>query len=171
MTTKRLWLLGGCAVLLVAAVAAWAAADDEQKGLVGAVDPVPAPSISGDDVRRPGTPVTLPQGRPAVVNFLASWCGPCREELPELERVSGTVAVVGVDVKDNRDKAVGLLDDTGVTFPVAYDPHEEVAGRYRLTGMPTTVFVDARGQVVGRIHGPVTGATLRAWAEHLAEAG
>jgi thiol-disulfide isomerase/thioredoxin len=171
VTTRRLWLLGGCAVLLVAAVAAWAAADDEQKGLVGAVDPRPAPPISGDDVRRAGTAVTLPAGRPAIVNFLASWCGPCRKELPELERVSGTVAVVGVDVKDNRDKAVALLDETGATFPVAYDPKEEVAGRYRLTGMPTTVFVDARGQVVGRVHGPVTGGTLRAWAEHLSAAG
>ena len=170
MTTRRLWLLGGCVVLVAAAVAGWAAIDDEQEGLVGEVDPRPAPAISGDDVRRPGVPVTLPEGRPVIVNFLASWCGPCREELPELEKVSGTVAVVGVDVKDNRDKAVDLLDDTGVTFPVAYDPQEEVAGRYRLTGMPTTVFVDARGRVVGRIHGPVTGATLRAWAEHLTAA-
>lgn len=158
--------------MLLVAASAWAVAnDDGGGGLVGTVEPEPAPSFSADDVRRPGTAVTLPEGRPVIVNFLASWCGPCREELPELEKVAGTVAVVGVDVADNREKAVDLLDDTGVTFPVAYDPQREVATRYRLTGMPTTVFVDGRGQVVGRVHGPVTAATLRRWADHLQAAG
>lgn len=126
-----------------------------------------APTFALDDVRRPGTRVTLPEGEPAIVNFLASWCGPCREELPELERISKEVAVVGVDVADNRGKAVELLDETGVTFPVGYDPQRQVASGYRVNGMPTTVFVAADGTEAGRVQGPVSRATLRDWVERL----
>lgn len=118
-------------------------------------------------MRRPGTRVTLPEGEPAIVNFLASWCGPCREELPELQRISGEIAVVGIDVADNRGKAVELLDETGVTFPVGYDPQRQVAGGYRVNGMPTTVFVAADGTEAGRVQGPVKRATLREWAQRL----
>lgn len=126
-----------------------------------------APSFSLDDVRRPGTAVSLPEGEPVVLNFLASWCGPCREELPELERISKDVAVIGVDVADNRGKAVDLLDETGVTFPVGYDPEREVFARYRANGMPTTIFIAADGTEAGRAQGPVSGATLREWADRL----
>ncbi|MDQ3756882.1 MAG: TlpA family protein disulfide reductase [Actinomycetota bacterium] len=129
-----------------------------------------APTFSLEDVRRPGTPVTLPEGEPAVLNFLASWCGPCREELPELQRISRDVAVIGVDVADNRGKAVELLEATGVGFPVGYDPQREVAGAYRVNGMPTTVFIAADGTEVGRVQGPVDRATLGDWAERLGAA-
>lgn len=162
--------MAGCVAVSVAAALAWTVTDGDggdDGRLVGVVVSQPAPAISADDVRRPGTPVTLPEGRPVIVNFLASWCGPCREELPLLEAMADEIAVVGVDVADNREKAVDLLKDTGATFPVAYDPQREVAGRYRLTGMPTTVFVDARGRVVGRVHGPVDAGTLRRWADRL----
>ena len=127
--------------------------------------PEAAPTFSLDDVRNPGTRVTLPDGEPVIVNFLASWCGPCREELPELERISEKIAVVGVDVADNRGKAVELLDEAGVTFPVGYDPQREVASGYRVNGMPTTVLVGADGTERERVQGPVTRATLEGWAD------
>jgi len=126
--------------------------------------PQAAPTFSLDDVRTPGTRVTLPDEEPAIVNFLASWCGPCREELPELERISKEIAVVGVDVADNRGKAVELLDEAGVTFPVGYDPQRKVASGYRVNGMPTTVLVGADGTEVDRVQGQVTRETLRDWA-------
>lgn len=133
--------------------------------------PQQAPTFSLDDVRRPGTAVTLPEGEPAVLNFLASWCGPCREELPELQRIADEIAVVGVDVADNRGKAVELLDEARVRFPVGYDPQRQVAEAYRVNGMPTTVFIAADGTEAGRVQGPVDRATLREWAERLREAG
>lgn len=133
--------------------------DDNRPGAV--------PTFSLDDVRRPGTAVSLPEGEPVVLNFLASWCGPCREELPELERISKDITVVGVDVADNRGKAVELLDETGVTFPVGYDPQREVFARYRANGMPTTIFIAADGTEAGRVQGPVSASTLREWVDRL----
>lgn len=129
--------------------------------LVGA----PAPAFSLEDVRTPGTAVTLGRpGTPVVVNFFASWCVPCREELPLLEqaarRSAGSVSFVGVDVNDSRSKASALLDATGVTFPAGYDPDRSVATRYRLRGMPTTVFVDAGGRVAEVSHGRLTASDL-----------
>lgn len=134
--------------------------DAAAPALVGSV----APRFSLEDVRSTGPAVELPAGRPVVVNFFASWCVPCREELPTLERASrqaaGSVAFVGVDVNDSRSKAVELLDATGVTFPTGYDPDRAVATDYRLRGMPTTVFVDARGRVADVAHGRLSAPDL-----------
>ncbi|MDP9387197.1 MAG: TlpA family protein disulfide reductase, partial [Actinomycetota bacterium] len=125
----------------------------------------PAPAFLLEEVRRTGEMVTLPApGRPAVVNFFASWCVPCRDELPVLEqahrRHGDAVAFLGVDVADSRTAASELLERTGVTFPAGYDPDRRVAERYRLRGMPTTVFVDADGRVAGVAQGRLTAAEL-----------
>jgi len=123
-----------------------------------------APRFSLDDVRSPGTQVALAGGRPTVVNFFAAWCIPCRQELPLLEQASqrsaGVVSFVGVDVNDSRTAATDLLDSAGVTYPTGYDPDRSVAGRYRLQGMPTTVFVAADGRVAGVARGRLTPAEL-----------
>jgi cytochrome c biogenesis protein CcmG/thiol:disulfide interchange protein DsbE len=141
-------------------------------GLTRGGDEAAAPALAGsvaarfslEDVRSTGPAVELPAGKPVVVNFFASWCVPCREELPALEQASqqaaGSVAFVGVDVNDSRSKAVELLDATGVTFPAGYDPDGAVATDYRLRGMPTTVFVDARGRVADVAHGRLSAADL-----------
>ena len=131
-----------------------------------------APAFSLPAVRAGADPVALPPGRPVVVNFFASWCVPCREELPLLEqasrRLAGSVDVVGVDVGDSRGAATELLDQTGVTFPTGFDPGRKVASRYRLQGMPTTVFVDAGGRVRAVAMGKLTEAELD---RHLAGLG
>lgn len=131
-----------------------------------------APAFSLPDVRGGAAPVTLGAGgRPVVVNFFASWCEPCREELPLLEatsrRLAGTVDVVGVDVNDSRTAAVALLEHTGATFPAGYDPHRTVATRYRLQGMPTTVFVDGAGRVTDVARGRLTAADLDRYLDRL----
>ena len=122
-----------------------------------------APTFQLDDVRGTGASVGLPAGRPAVVNFFAAWCVPCRAELPVLEAASqrtGGVAFVGIDVNDSRRAAAELLEATGVTFPAGYDPDRAVATRYRLRGMPTTVFVDAAGRIDAVHQGELTAAEL-----------
>ncbi|MGH9177132.1 MAG: TlpA family protein disulfide reductase, partial [Acidimicrobiales bacterium] len=134
-----------------------------------------APAFSLPSVRAGEPAVSLAAGRPTVVNFFASWCEPCREELPLLEqasrRLSGTVDVVGVDVADSRTAAVRLMDQAGATFPAGYDPDRKVASAYRLQGMPTTVFVDGHGRVTDVVRGRLDGAELDRHLERLAPAG
>jgi cytochrome c biogenesis protein CcmG/thiol:disulfide interchange protein DsbE len=90
------------------------------------------------------------RGHPVVVNVWGSWCGPCRVELPIIQRASldwGTrVAFLGVDSKDNRGDARKLLSQIPVTYPSYEDPHAKIFTRYKLIGAPSTIYYDAAGK-------------------------
>jgi cytochrome c biogenesis protein CcmG/thiol:disulfide interchange protein DsbE len=103
------------------------------------------------------------RGKPVVLNFWASWCGPCKDETPLLQAASERwrgkgVAFVGVDVKDFRGDARAFLARYGVTYANVYDGKGSTVGRYGVTGFPETYFVDAEGRVRYRIAGPVESA-------------
>lgn len=90
------------------------------------------------------------RGSIVMVNFWASWCGPCREELPEMESIYQEYRDLGfeilaVNVDDHPDKANVLLDDIEVSFPVLYDTSGEVSQLYDVNAMPTTVIIDRDG--------------------------
>jgi thiol-disulfide isomerase/thioredoxin len=110
--------------------------------------------------------VTLAQlrGRPAIVHFWASWCGPCTKEAPEVARLPaalhGRAALVGVDWSDTTAKALAFVRRHGWRFPVLQDP--DGTSRYELHGLPTTVLLDSRGRIVARLTGPQTTAGLLA---------
>lgn len=162
---RRLWLLPPVAI---AAFLGFGARN-------GGADPTPrvAPVFTVEDVRDKARTVSLTPGGPTVVNFFATWCEPCRRELPALQAAwqehGHAVDFVGIDVADSRTNAVELLDATGVTFPAGYDPHRTVADSYRLAGMPTTVFVGADGRVVGTVQGPLDTDDLDRWVDRLRE--
>ncbi|MGY1600705.1 TlpA family protein disulfide reductase [Geodermatophilus sp. SYSU D00815] len=112
-------------------------------------------------------------GVPTVVNLWASWCGPCREELPlmqELADAAGTrLAVVGVISKDGTEQAQSFATDVGASFPGAFDGQGELMTELGLNGLPYTYFLDASGAVVFTQVGPVDSVDeLRGLvAEHL----
>ena len=107
------------------------------------------------------------QGRPVVLSFFASWCDSCRQELAtvaSLARAAGNgVQVIGIDVNDDSGTARKLLASDHVSYPVGADSDDSVASRYELVGLPTTVFLDARHRVSGRVVGPLTAPVGRAW--------
>ena len=110
------------------------------------------------------------QGTPVVLNFWATWCGPCRRELPALqaanERYAGEVEIVGVDQGEEAAIVRRYVDELGLTFTVPVDSDLTVGSRYNIRGLPTTFFIDADG-IIRRIWtGEMNSITL---AEGIAE--
>jgi thiol-disulfide isomerase/thioredoxin len=88
---------------------------------------------------------------PAVVNLWASWCPPCREELPVFQRLADRTAdrlhVVGVDTRDDPATAARMAEGLGVTFPTLVDPGQQLLRTFGGAGLPMTLFVDGDGKV------------------------
>ncbi len=107
-------------------------------------------------------------GGPVIVNLWATWCTPCREEMPALqdtfERYGNQVRFVGVDTKDDPHSAAAFLADVGVTYPQLVDPDGQLLADLRIPGLPVTVALDADGRVIKRHVGPLTRESLRALA-------
>ncbi|WP_435205430.1 TlpA family protein disulfide reductase [Micromonospora sp. bgisy143] len=99
-----------------------------------------------------GAPVALRDvAGPAVINVWASWCGPCRKELPAFQRLSertaGQLQVVGVNTRDSRSGAQSIGEDFGVRFPVLVDQGDALQRELRRNAFPLTLFVDAAGRI------------------------
>ena len=92
------------------------------------------------------------RGHPVVVNKWASWCGPCQAEFPFFQEVATrrgkSVAFVGVDSDDSSSEARTFLRDHPIPFPSYEDPDKKIAGRFGRMGLPTTIFLDERGEQV-----------------------
>ena len=98
------------------------------------------------------------KGSPVVINFFASWCVPCREEAPLLQkeweehRAEG-VRVVGVSIRDAASDARKFADRYGITYPLVHDPQEVLAGPIGVLGLPETYFIDADWRFAGAVSG------------------
>ncbi len=105
-------------------------------------------------------------GRPVVVNFFASWCGPCRQETPMLAKFyrseRGKVPVIGLDENDSAQAAQKFAAAGGVTYPVGFDPGVQAANAYGVTALPQTFFLNASHHIVKRVYGAVTTKELMA---------
>ena len=115
--------------------------------------------------------------RAVVLSFFASWCSPCRTELPTIASVadhartaSPRVVFVGIDGNDEPASGLAFARKSGVTFAVGADADSALAPRLGLVGYPDTVFIDASGTVAGVVHGPVTRAVLQSWVARLSSA-
>jgi thiol-disulfide isomerase/thioredoxin len=105
-----------------------------------------------------GAPVSLDElrGRPLVLNFWATWCPPCDEEMPALEALyrqqgSDGVQVVTVNLQETPDVVASYLAEKGLTLPVLLDSAGELAGELDVTYLPTTFFVDEAGIIRSRV--------------------
>jgi thiol-disulfide isomerase/thioredoxin len=104
------------------------------------------------------------EGRPTLVNIFASWCVPCRTEMPmlvEASREHTDVAFLGIDHIDRLEDGEQFVEDYDVTFPTIHDIDGDVAFAVGSRGMPTTVVFDRDGVLVGRVIGELTDTSLR----------
>ena len=99
------------------------------------------------------------RGKLVLLNFWATWCVPCREEMPAMERLyqqymTKGFVILGVDVKDNRKDALAFIKELKITYPIMLDPDGEVGLLYGAWGLPTTYLISPKGEGLARMWGP-----------------
>jgi cytochrome c biogenesis protein CcmG/thiol:disulfide interchange protein DsbE len=148
------------AVALVAGLIAFEVLSANSSG-----SPQPAPPLPSAVLQAPRVTLAGLRGKPALINFWASWCDPCRKEAPELARLDrslhGAANLVGVDYTDEPGAAREFIHQYGWTFPVLADPNGVYGARFKFSGLPTTVVLDSRGRITATLRGPQTEAALR----------
>ncbi len=110
----------------------------------------------GGDVSR----LTDFRGSPVVLNFWATWCRPCREEIPQLvaeyaKHKDDGLLVIGLNLQEGRDLISPFAEERGIDYPILIDRDGDVGDAYRLLGLPTTYFIDANGVIVSIFRGPL----------------
>lgn len=163
------WAIVGLAVVVAGAIVAPFFGSSSQSsraagpaGLAG--EAVPAFDLRDDS----GAAVSLARyrGRVVVMNLWASWCPPCRAEMPELQRFSDAYAkrdivVVGVNQGESAQRARAFAQSLQIRFPIWLDDRQQYGRAYTALGLPTTVVVGRDGNVVRGFDGPLTFAQLR----------
>ncbi len=114
------------------------------------------------------------QGKRLVLNFWATWCAPCRIEMPLLEATykrleKSSYIVVGVNFSEDKAKVRQYVDDLKITFPILLDPGSYVFQEYEIMGLPTTYFIDSKGTIRAKYVGLLTPESLQQYLDLLSE--
>lgn len=159
-------LLAVLVLLLTAHAAAASAAQPPLEGAFGESftvldEPAPAPDVAF--ARLDGGEATLAdyRGRVVVLNFWATWCAPCRREMPSLDALAGELGGEGLTVlgvsedRGGAERVRPFLDRLGLShMEIALDPRGKLAAALGITGLPATYLLNARGEIVGHLQGP-----------------
>ena len=132
--------------------------------------PQPAPHFTVYDAE--GNEITLSalmDGKPTVLNFWASWCGPCRSEMPHIqevyERLGGEVSFVMINMTDGQretqESAEEYMAESGWTFPIYFDSDYDAAMTYGAYSLPQTYFIDAEGRLIAAARGSMSAEVLQ----------
>ena len=127
-----------------------------------------APDFTVYDVEGDAVSLSSMQGKPVVVNFWASWCGPCKSEMPDFQKayeqhgeaVHFMIVNMTDGMQETKEKAKAYVDKQGFTFPVYYDTDMDAAMTYGVSSIPATYFVAADGSLIARANGAISLATL-----------
>lgn len=179
---RRVLMLVAVAALLVLGLIVAVAVMRPEQPVAAAGRSADMPALlptEGPQVDRPLPAVTLPalqgfgprggrdlsdlRGEPLIINFWASWCAPCIEEMPTLQKVATDtgIAVIGIDYLDRPEPAIELARKLGITYELLRDDDGSFGERLGLLGTPTTLLVDRRGTIVRQLTGELSEAQLR----------
>ena len=183
MRRLRRGALAGAGLLLAAALlwvllrpsgrSAISSATSSTARMIPAAERRALPRVSGEALDPPPARLEFgADGRPGFVDFWASWCTACREEASLLRALTrayaGRIRFFGVDVNDTRGAARSFERRFGVNFPSIFDPHEGLASRAGVVGLPTAYLVDRRGRVAAVLIGRQRRRTLESLLARLA---
>jgi len=158
----RLATLALIGALLFAGAVGWVTRPWENEpetpfGMTGAAEGAPRPGELAPDFRlqrADGSPLRLSElrGQPVFLNFWATWCTFCLEEMPDMQRIAeqfdGQLVVLGVNAGDSVAAGDGFANRIGATYELVYDTEQQVVAGYRVRAMPSSYFIDAEGRIV-----------------------
>ncbi len=140
--------------LLGALLSIFAASSLASSGLTGQSAPdFVLKNAAGENLR-----LSEYRGDVVMINFWATWCGPCRQEMPLLDELYGRYqrvgfSLLGINIDDDFRRAMAMVNELGVSFPVLFDENKEVSKLYEVEAMPVTLLLDRQGTVRHVHHG------------------
>src|ERR1700722_6631798 len=172
---SKAMLAAAAAAVLVAGVIIGLTSSSQAKTTA---KPRAAKAFTLAEVGAPGRTISLAglAGRPVIINFFASWCGPCKRETPLLASFyrshHGKILVIGVDSNDESGPALKFIKAEGVQYPVASDPFPaRTAVAYGVLALPQSFFLNSRHLIVKHVVGALTAQELSSWAASLTADG
>ncbi|MBV8164968.1 MAG: TlpA family protein disulfide reductase [Candidatus Eremiobacteraeota bacterium] len=170
------WLIGGLVVVavIVLIAALYPNANAPDRGPAQAVG-ARLPALTLPQLHGSRVDLDTLRGDDVLVNVWATWCGPCRREMPALARLSHAMqphlVVVAIDQGEDPQVVGAFVKQFGVNFPIYLDPEQRVGTTLHLVGLPSSFFVDRSGTIRDAVDGEMTYDTMREKAQRLVAGG
>lgn len=160
------WIIGAAAAAIAAIFLLQYLPNGSAQAGPNAAAGKPAPSFTIPSVNGKPTSLADFRGHVVVMNLWATWCPPCRSEMPDLERLyeayrNRGLVVIGVDQGESRERTVAFAHSLGIRYPILLDNQQQYGRTYIALGLPTTIIINRNGVGVRGFDGPLTYSQMK----------